>query len=150
MKHARLLFALPLLLAACASVPRPDPDRQAVLDTVQRFFAAMHDRDPRAAAATVVPDGSFVNTRLEDGKRVERHFTNREWIEKLAGDKSVLLEEFTGAPEVLVAGDVAAVWCSYRFTLDGKPSHTGTDLFGLVRTADGWRIGGGVYSVVRP
>jgi len=146
MKYAAILA---LALAGCRSTPASQPERAAVLATVQAFFDAMHRRDPQAAALTVVPDGVFVNTRIEDGKRVEKHFSNREWIEKLSQDKTVLLEETTGTPTVLVEGDVATVWCAYRFSIDQKPSHTGFDVFNLVRTEAGWRISGGAYSVVR-
>ena len=143
------LLAL-VLFPACAAPSSPPSERTAVLATVQAFFDAMHARDPQAAECTVIPDGVFVNTRSEDGKRVEKHFSNREWIEKLALEKTVLLEEFSGTPTVLVEGDLAAVWCAYRFTIDGKPSHTGVDVFNLIRTDTGWRISGGAYSVVRP
>jgi ketosteroid isomerase-like protein len=146
MKH---LVILVLALASCRTTPAAHSEREAVLATVQAFFDAMHARDPQAAARTVVPDGTFVNTRVEDGKRVEKHFSNREWIEKLSSEKTVLLEEFSGTPEVLVEGDLATVWCAYRFSIDRKPSHTGVDVFNLVRTAQGWRISGGAYSVVR-
>ncbi len=147
-RHA--LLSTLVLLPACASTqPRPS-EREAVLAVVQQFFDAMHARDPQAAARTVLPEGAFVNTRWVDGKRVERQFTNREWIDKLAQEHTLLLEEFTGTPEVRIAGDLAAVWCSYRFTIDGRPSHTGVDAFELLRTESGWRISGGAYSVVKP
>ena len=147
MKHLALVAAL--ALAGCRSTSTAPSDREAVLATVQSFFAAMHARDAEAAARTTIPDGVFVNTRVEDGKRVEKHFSNREWIEKLASEHTVLLEEFTGAPNVLVEGDVATVWCAYRFSIDAKPSHTGVDVINLLRTDAGWRISGGAYSVVR-
>lgn len=145
----KFMAILVLALASCRSTPAAPSERAAVLATVQAFFDAMHARDPQAAARTVVPDGVFVNTRIEEGKRVEKHFSNREWIEKLAQEKTVLLEELAGTPTVLVEGDVATVWCAYRFSIDRKPSHTGHDVFNLVRTEAGWRISGGAYSVVR-
>ena len=156
--HQWLLTHLSLTLVRMKTVVisgellrRPQPgDREAALATVQAFFDAMHTRDVEAAARTVVPDGVFVHTRTEDGKRVERHFTNREFVENLSREKTVLLEELTGKPVVLVDGDVAVVWAPYRFEVDGKPSHTGVDAFNLIRTAAGWRISGGAYSVIRP
>jgi ketosteroid isomerase-like protein len=150
MHLARSALLVLCTLPGCAAPSSAPSDRSAVLATVQAFFDAMHARDPEAAARTVVPDGVFVNTRVENELRVERHFSNREWIEKLPSEKTVLLEEFTATPEVLVEGDLATVWCAYRFSIDQKPSHTGVDLFNLVRTAQGWRISGGAYSVVRP
>ncbi len=152
--RAALSFAAFALLVACAGpAPRADElpaERDAVLAVVNDFFAAMHARDPQAAARTVLPAGVFVSSRVIDGARVERHFTNQEWIDRLRQEKTTLLEEFTGTPEVRIAGDVAQVWCAYRFTIDGQLSHTGVDAFDLVRTAVGWRISGGAYSVVKP
>ena len=39
--------------------------------------------------------------------------------------------------------------CARRpdFHLDGKFTHCGTDIFTLVKTADGWKISGGIYTV---
>jgi hypothetical protein len=142
-------WAALLAFASCRATASAPSDREAVLTTMQAFFDAMHARDPEAAARTVIPDGVFVNTRVEDGKRVEKHFTNREWIGKLPREQAVLLEEFSGAPTVLVEGDLATVWCAYKFSIDQKPSHTGVDVFNLVRTEAGWRISGGAYSAVR-
>lgn len=145
-----LLLAVFVSLCGCAATRRSNADREAVLATAQAFFDAMRARDPDAAARTVLPDGVFVSTRLENGKRVEKHFTNREWVEKLPSEHTVLLEAFTGEPTVLVDGDVAVVWAAYFFHVDGQLSHTGVDAFNLVRTDAGWRISGGAYSVVRP
>lgn len=151
MKHLVLSLLVALLaLAGCRTPSRAHSDRDAVLATVQAFFDAMHARDPEAAAHITIPDGVFVNTRIEDGKRVEKHFSNREWIEKLPREQTVLLEELSGAPTVLVDGDVATVWCAYKFSIDGKASHTGVDVFNVIRTDAGWRISGGAYSVIRP
>lgn len=150
MPPVRSTLLLPLVLAGCAAPRGAAADRAAVLATVQAFFDAMHARDAHAAARTLVADGAFVNTRVEDGRRVEKHFSNREWIERLPREQSLLLETLRGSPTVLVAGDLATVWCAYDFSIDGKPSHAGVDAFNLVRTDAGWRISGGAYSVVRP
>jgi hypothetical protein len=80
----------------------------------------------------VLPAGVFVGTRLDDGKRVERHFKNREWVEKLPSEHKELLEAFTGEPTVLLDGDVAVVWAADSFHVDGQSSHTGVDAFNQV------------------
>ena len=58
-------------------------------------------------------------------------------------------ESFDGEPTVMIDGDVAIVWAPYSFEVDGALSHTGVDVFNLLRTEDGWKVTGGVYSVVR-
>jgi len=39
------------------------------------------------------------------------------------------------------------VWAPYDFWIDGKLSHCGTDAFDLIKTEDGWKIAGGVYTL---
>jgi hypothetical protein len=52
-------------------------------------------------------------------------------------------------PEVRVHGPIASVWTAYDFWVDGKFSHCGVDVFDLVKTAEGWKISGGAYTVER-
>jgi hypothetical protein len=52
-------------------------------------------------------------------------------------------------PDVRIHGAIAVVWTRYDFWVDGKFSHCGVDAFDLVKTAEGWRIAGGVYTVER-
>lgn len=149
----RRALPIPLLVlslhAGCATTAPSSPDREAVLATVEAFFAAMEARDPAAAERTLLPEGQLVSTRVENGARLRKHRGNREWLDGLAAEKVRLREEFVGQPVVLVDGDVAAVFGAYAFWLDGRPSHTGVDVFSLLRTDEGWRISAGVYSVVR-
>ena len=142
------------LLGACAAPGAParpthDADRAAVLEVVQGFFDVMVSRDVEAAARLVVPEGVFVNVRTLDGVRVVRHFDNAGWAAGLAAREAEWSEAWDGEPTVLIDGDVAVVWGRYTFDVDGARSHTGTDAFCLVRSAEGWRLAGGVYSVER-
>lgn len=138
-----------LLLASCAALPASG-DEAAVLDTVQAFFDVIASGDAEAGAHLTVPEGVFVSVRVEDGRRVLRHFNNAEWVAGLSSRTEEKRESFDGEPTVLIEGDVAVVWTRYVFEIDGEVSHTGVDAFDLVRTDEGWKIAGGAYSVVRP
>ena len=50
-------------------------------------------------------------------------------------------------PEVRVHGLIATVWAPYDFWTDGKFSHCGVDLFDLIKTAEGWKISGGAFTM---
>ncbi len=143
-----LLLTLPLGCAAAPASPPEIADRAAVLATVEAFFTAMATKDAALAERSVVPEGVFVSARWEGGKRVQKHFSNREWIDGLGAKTVAEREEFTGEPTVLVAGDTAVVWAPYAFYVDGAMHHTGVDVFDFVRTDSGWRISGGAYSVI--
>ena len=41
------------------------------------------------------------------------------------------------------------IWTPYDFHIDGRFSHSGVDVFTVVRTADGWRIASIAYTVDR-
>lgn len=144
-----------LALAGCASGGGAGPgadgtDARAALAAVEALFAAMATRDVAAAERLVVPDGTFVVAVSEGGERRLRSSTLRDFVTNLGRGDGVLRETFTEQPRVLVEGDVAVVWGRYEFAIDGATSHTGIDALALVRTADGWKLAGGAYSVVRP
>jgi hypothetical protein len=48
---------------------------------------------------------------------------------------------------VLIHGRIAVLWTPYDFHRDGKFSHCGVDAFSLVKTDDGWKIAGFIYTV---
>jgi len=124
-------------------------DEREVIETVQAFFDVIGSKDARAGAELTLGEGVFLNVREEEGRRVVKHFSNADWLAELPGEERAMTEAFDGEPTVLVAGDVAMVWAPYVFHVDGELSHTGIDVFNLLRTEDGWKIAGGVYSVAR-
>jgi hypothetical protein len=139
--------ALARLASARPAVRFEDPSpRDAVLSVVERFFDTMAARDVAGAATVLVPAGRFVSTRTVEGRRVTRGFTNREYLDRLAGRREEVRERIW-EPEVRIRGRVASVWAPYDFWTDGAFSHCGVDALDLVETLEGWKIAGGVYTV---
>ena len=125
------------------------PERRAVLAAVYSFFDAMETRDVEASERVLIPEGTFVSSRLADGEQQVRSFTNAEYVERLA-ERQDDVRETMNNPTVLIEGDIAIVWADYRFERNGELSHTGIDAFTLVRVDGEWKIAGGIYSVVPP
>lgn len=154
--RAAMLIALPWLLLALPSPPAasrvaddPDPDeRKAVLAVVQAFFDTMAAKDVEGARRTVVPEGRFHSVREVEGKQVIRTFTNQEYLDGLPRERQRERERMWN-PEVRVHGDIATVWTPYDFWIDGEFSHCGIDSFHLIRSAEGWKVAGGLYTVER-
>lgn len=142
---AVLLVCVPSL-AAGQTVP--PGDREAVVAAVQKFVDAMAAGDIAGIRAVTVPEGRFFS--LREGAPGEppslRTFTNQESADQLAADKRKLLERIWN-PEVKIQGAIAVVWTPYDFWIDGKFSHCGVDAFNLIKTADGWKLAGGLYTV---
>jgi len=132
-----------ILLSGCAGA---GGDKREILAVTDDFFEAMASRDVELASTVVVPEGAFVSVRPGNDGPEGGGSSNAEWLARLPNRESDVRERFTGSPLVLVEGDVAVLWGEYEFEVDGKQTHTGIDVFNFVRTEDGWKLAGGVYS----
>lgn len=142
---------LPLLLALQVTpvaplpkgiaLPPPASEEGQVIAPVQRLFDALASNDPAAILAEVRADGrATAVVEKADGTTA---VTTSDWpafAAKLGKPGPKLAETFTGMPAIEIDGSIAMVWGSYTFTVDGKPSHCGTNHVDLVRDAGRWRI----------
>ena len=143
---------LPLLLLALQVTPvAPLPKGTAlppsaseegqVIAPVQRLFDALAANDPAAILAEVRSDGrATAVVEKADGTTA---VTTSDWpafAAKLGKPGPKLAETFTGMPAIEIDGNIAMVWGSYTFTVDGKPSHCCTNHVDLVRDGGRWRI----------
>ena len=159
--HTRLLVVT-LCMTACGPTARPDVDpapvaptvavasaeSAAVLAVAQHLFDAMAAHDSAALRQILLPAGSFVVVAGE-GDSVRVGVTPLEEFIARIGRSGPALHERMWRPRVLIDGPLAVVWTSYDFHIDGEFSHCGIDAFTLARTASGWLITGGSYTVQR-
>ncbi len=137
-------FCALLLLAAGAPLrAQGTAEEKAVFAAVQRLFDAMAARDAKAAEAVLMPQGRYDSVR-QDG--AIGGATHAAFLERLAAGKERMLEQMQN-PRVFLRGGIATVWTEYTFHRDGKFSHCGVDSFHLLKTPEGWRIAGFVYTV---
>ncbi|MGB5160596.1 MAG: nuclear transport factor 2 family protein [Thermoanaerobaculia bacterium] len=143
-------LVVPVLMVLCLFAAEAQAgnssEERAVLETVQRFFDAMTNRDAEAALEVTVPEGRFFSLREENGETMMRSSTNEEFAQGLETQERDLLERFWEA-EVRIHGGIATVWTPYDFFLDGEFHHCGIDAFDLLNDGTGWKITGGVYTV---
>ena len=143
----RILAVLVLVFVASrADAQTPNPERDAVLKTVQAFFDTMTARDVEGARKILQPQGRFHAMRMRDGKPELRAFANEEYFADLQASKRKMQERIWN-PEVRIHDLIASVWAPYDFWIDGKLSHCGIDQFDLIKTEEGWKLAGGVYTV---
>ena len=124
----------------------PAGEREAVLKIVQAFFDTMTARDVEGARAVLQPQGRFHAMRMNNGKPEVRAFANEEYFADLQAAKTTMRERIWN-PEVRVHGLIATVMAPYDFWIDGKFSHCGVDAFDLIKTAEGWKIAGGTFTM---
>lgn len=135
-----ILFWQSAVRAADAPVPEtPEAARASVLAVVQRFIDALAARDPAACRATLAPEGQVqaMNERAEGATMTYRLLG--EFADRLSTWKERPLERIWN-PTVLVHGRIATVWAPYDFHRDGVFSHSGIDVFTLMRAGDEWKI----------
>jgi len=141
-----MIFAAVLAVTATLHAQPAATEHAAVLKTVQAFFDTMNARDVEGARHVLQPQGRFHALRMRDGKPDVHAFANEEYLADLQASKQTMRERIWN-PDVHIHGLIATVAAPYDFWIDGKQSHCGTDVFDLVKTEDGWKIAGGVYTV---
>jgi hypothetical protein len=138
-------FAAAWIAPALAQSP-PDGEQAAIVAVVQGLFDSMAARDAQKALSLVVADGQLTAVRSTDGVATPRNRTLEAFANALPTQKGAMLERMWN-PDVRVSGAIATLTTRYDFHLDGKFTHCGTDIFTLAKTASGWKITGGIYTV---
>jgi hypothetical protein len=132
--------------ALTASPARAQEDREAILATVQQFFDALAEGDTALGRAAVLLEGQYFRLH-ESGESLDLSRTpHTQFLRDLAAGGNDFLERMWD-PTVLQHGRMAIVWTPYDFHRGGEFSHCGVDVFNLIRTNDGWKIAGIMYTV---
>lgn len=142
------------LACAAATPPAPPipaghqpPEEAAVLETVDRFMAAISRNDLAAMRAMHTPEGMTYQGRataqgtMEISAKPISYFTD-----EARRDRRAHRERYW-SPTVLVRGGIAVVWAPYEFWVDGKTSHCGIDVFDLVKLDGRWRLSNAMWTV---
>ncbi len=140
-------FLLALLICGSlfANVASAD-DEAAVVEIVKVFFEAMTAKDVERSSDLMTVDGVLYGYRETDaGLQIVRP-THASYLQGLAARENELIERFWD-PKVLLHGRMAVVWTPYDLYIDGKFSHCGIDSFSLLKTQEGWKITGIVFSM---
>src|SRR4051812_32925231 len=137
-----LFLGLSMSVGRSANAPEaetPEQARASVLAVVQRFFDAMAARDPVACRATLAPEGQLQALKDDAKSATVSYRLLSEFADRLPTWTERPLERIWN-PTVLVQERIATVWAPYDFHRDGKFSHSGIDVFTLMRASDGWKI----------
>jgi len=152
--HFLTLPMVALVLGALSVVPtvyaqtqdESHPERQAVLDTVQRFFDALQQKDAEALDAVLTPQGVTHALRVRGDSAVVVARSREADSASITGSDAALLERMFD-PVVHVQDHIAVVWTAYDFHVNGNFSHCGTDVFTLIRDRGAWKISSISYTV---
>jgi hypothetical protein len=112
------------------------PEEQAIFKPVQKIMDGMAQRNHAMVKEQLFPGG--MATLIREGKPLQLHFVA--FVERLPTTGATKLEERLYDPLVRVDDDIAVVWIPYRYFIDDKLDHCGTDLFSLIRRDARWLV----------
>jgi len=118
----------------------PAPDRDAILETVDRFFEALATGDARAIDILVVQESLSVTAFPEEPGRPVRYSRTRSISEDMRAGGFPKIEEPYWNPIILQRKNLAVVWAPYEVWLNDRLAHCGIDVFNMTRHKTAWRI----------
>lgn len=121
-------------------------DEQQVISIVKKFFKVLENRDADLGKKILLPGGGNFSIIEEGDKKILKHATFTDFINSLGKSKKNY-REVMFSPKILIHKDIAVLWAKYRFYIDNKFSHCGVDSFSMIKTEDGWKIAGIIYTV---
>ena len=140
-----IVMILTAILANCG-VDQESSDEDEILMVVQKFFDSMAARDTSMAREILLIDGQYYGVREDlDGLYIKRK-THHDYIESLSDIEDEYIERIW-KPTVMVHGRIAVVWAQYDFHINYEFRHCGVDAFTLIKTQDGWKIAGTIYTI---
>lgn len=135
------LFIIVLLIINLKSFAqeKKQQDRKEILQKVQQFFDALETQDTVLYKSILLKDGQTWAISEKDGtvKYSMRQFSDR--LKTLINPNSIIQEK-TLSSKVMIHKQIAMAWVPYTLDISGKFSHTGVDVFTLLKTNEGWKI----------
>lgn len=149
-----LSIMLAFLVACAASTPtaprvpagHQPAEEAAVLETVDRFMAAISRNDLETMRAMHTPEGMTYQGRATGGAGMEITAKPIAYFTDPARRTARAPRERYWSPTVLIRGGIAVVWAPYEFWVDGKTSHCGVDVFDLVKIAGRWTLANAMWT----
>ncbi len=137
----KLLPCLLLGLLTLTAWAQPD-QKQAVRQTIDRFFEGYHARDTTIMAAVLGEDVLLQTVgRSPEGKPLLRSEIMDDFIASIASiPDTVQLQEKLLDYQIQIDGDMAHAWTPYEFYLRGAFHHCGVNSFQLFHDGEAWKI----------
>lgn len=139
--HFRFWTCVAVGLAATLStmpMRASTPTEQAILTTIQRIMDGVAQRNHAMVKGQLFPGG--MATLIREGEPLQLNFDA--FVERLPTIGATKLEERLYDPLVRIDDDIALVWSPYKYFIDDKLDHCGTDLFSLIRRDGRWLVSG--------
>lgn len=142
----KTLTTLLVSLMLTTAVADEADDRATVMDVIETFFAGLTAKDTDSMRQIMTEDGILYGYRETAEGLVVFNPTHAAYLENLASREGIPVERIWDV-EIMLHDRIAVVWTPYDFYSDGVFSHCGMNSFSMLKTDDGWKITGVVFSV---
>jgi ketosteroid isomerase-like protein len=113
---------------------------EEIAGVVRQFFHALAAKDTTAMNALLLNDMVVVVNRMpETTGRGPITMQRGQFLQRIVATRQEIVERI-GEPLVRQDSGIAFAWMDYEFLLDGVASHSGSNIFSLVRSGDRWMI----------
>lgn len=121
-------------------------EEQAVMDVVNLFFESMTKRDTATLNKIMAKEGRYYGLREASEFWSTHTATHTKYIAGLAQGEQ-LLQERIWDPKINVHKSIAMLWAPYDIYVDENFLHCGVNAFSLIKTKEGWKIAGTVFTM---
>jgi len=113
--------------------------KKEILEKIQQFFDALETQDTVLYKSILLKDGQTWAVSEKNGtvKYSMRQFSDR--LKTLVNPNQIIQEKLLSS-KVMIHKQIAMAWVPYTLHISGKFSHTGVDVFTLLKTSEGWKI----------
>ncbi|MEZ4967102.1 MAG: hypothetical protein R2791_17800 [Saprospiraceae bacterium] len=133
--------ALLLFVFACASTLHAQKEEKAIKAVINNFFSGMEKGDTVLLKSSCTSSPVFQTfTANQEGQLQVYTEDFDEFVRFIGTPTKDKLREVIEFENIQAEQSLASVWTPYKFYLNGKISHCGTNSFQLVKTTDGWKI----------
>ena len=142
MKNVRFpLLVLSLCLVLPLMAQKEEKSEKAIKAVINQFFEGLEKGDTALLKSTCTGQ-PVLQTYMADRDGKWQVFTENfsEFVTFVGTPTKDKYKEQIEFDAVLSEASLASVWTPYKFYLNGKISHCGTNSFQLVKMEDGWKI----------
>ena len=139
LRQSLLLFAVFTLQVSFSQ--KDEKPEKAIKTVINNFFTGMEKGDTVLLKSTCTANPVFQTFMANQEGNMQVYTEDFDEFVRFIGTptKDQYKEEIK-FESIQAEASLASVWAPYKFYLNGKVSHCGTDSFQLVKTAEGWKI----------
>ena len=123
-----------------ALAQKVNSETEAIKNVINQLFDGMRKGDSTLVSETFSKGVIMQSISDQNGVIQVRSDDASGFLKAVGTPHSGIWDEQITFDHVLIDGNLASVWTSYKFFIGEKFSHCGVNSFQLVKKSDGWKI----------